>query len=55
MDITKLKNDLKMLDGKPPYNGPENICRSDTYFVKAMEKEYGKPLEELRKIAKGSL
>lgn len=55
MDITKLKDDLKRLDGKPPYDGPENICRNDAYFAKAMEREYGKPLKELRKIAGRSL
>ena len=55
MNIGKLKDDLKCLDGKPPYDGPENISRNDAYFVKYMEHEYGKPLEELRKIARSSL
>lgn len=55
MNITKLKDDLKRLDGKPPYDDPGNPCRNDAYFAKAMEAEYGKPLKELRKIAEGSL
>ncbi len=49
MNLEKLKDDLKKLDGKPPYDGPSNICLNDTYFAKAIEVEYGAPLLQLRK------
>ena len=55
MDIGKLKDDLKRLDGKPPYNELSNSCWNDAYFAKSIEKEYGRPIEELRKIARSSL
>lgn len=55
MDIGKLKDDLKRLDGKKPYDTPDNSCWNDAYFAKAMEAEYGYPLKKLREIARGSL
>lgn len=42
-------DDLKKLDGDPPYDTPSNISRNDAYFGKSLEKKYGMPLEELRK------
>jgi len=55
MDIAKLKRNLMLLDGKPPYNTPNNHCWNDVYFRRSIEKEFGEPIEELRKIVKRSL
>ncbi len=48
MNYKKLEDDLKMLDGLPPYNGPTNICLHDAYFAKAIEREHGAPIAQLR-------
>ncbi len=45
----EITDDLKKLDGKPPYNGGSNICRDDTYFALSLEKKYGSSILELRK------
>lgn len=51
-EITELQQDLDMLDGKPPYAGPENHARNDLYFATSLERKYGRPLEDLRRMAK---
>jgi hypothetical protein len=50
VDLTGLVDDLAKLDGKPPYDGPENICRNDAYYEKALEKKYGVPVQTLRRL-----
>lgn len=51
--MTQIQIDLAKFDGKPPYDGPENICRNDNYFLQYMLKRWGvDDLDMLRKIAK---
>jgi len=47
-----LKQKLDKLDGKPPYDTPSNHCYGDSYYAKSLEREYGAPIEELRKKVK---
>ena len=54
MDMVKLRKNLAMLAGDPPYNKPSNICWHDAYFAKAIEREFGKPIEELKKLVRDS-
>lgn len=49
--MEKLKDQFARLDGDPPYDGPGNIERNDAYSMRAMEREWGMPIAELRKIA----
>lgn len=50
MNIQKAIEDLKMLDGLPPYDGGGNICKGDGYFAKSLEKKYHMSVEQLRKV-----
>jgi hypothetical protein len=36
-----LQRDVAKLLGKPPYDGPENICRNDNYFGRSLRDKYG--------------
>ena len=47
-DRLKAIDDLKKLNGLPPYDG-FNPCEGDGYFALAMTKEYGMSIEELEK------
>jgi len=49
---TELEKDLAMLDGKPPYDGPENPCRADAYYARSLQVKYGATIEELRQRVK---
>lgn len=31
---------LRILHGLPPYDTPSNICRSDGYFAKSIERDF---------------
>lgn len=48
IDQIKALDDLKKLNGLPPYDG-FNPCCGDGYFALAMTKEYGMSIEELEK------
>lgn len=41
MPDTELITALKKFFGHPPYDGPENIVRSDGYFWKSIEDKWG--------------
>lgn len=49
-----LEDDLAKLDGRPPYDTGSNICRSDAYFARSLEKKYGGTIEEFRKMVPNS-
>lgn len=49
MNVPKARDMLDKLDGRTPYDGPENIVRNDGYFALQIEREFGVPLKELRK------
>lgn len=49
MDKQKAIDDLKMLEGLPPYDGGSNHCRGDGYFARSLEQKYGMSLEALQK------
>jgi len=40
---------LAILDGKPPYDGPSNICRNDGYYAQSIEQTFGMSIADLRK------
>ena len=42
-------DDLRKLQGLPPYDGDGNICRGDGYFARSLEKKYGMDLEALKR------
>ncbi len=44
---SELLNDLKKLNGLPPYHDPGNIVRGDGYFAKSLEQKYGGTINEL--------
>jgi len=49
---TELEKEMAMLDGKPPYDGPENPCRGDAYYATSLQRKYGATIEELRRRVK---
>ena len=49
-DKKELRDELAKLNGWPPYDGPENICRGDGYYGMSLEKKYGKTIAELEKF-----
>jgi len=51
MDTEKLRQDLGMLD-EPTIDGVLNFCHNDPYYAQSLERRYGKPLSELREIAR---
>lgn len=40
---------LKKLDGLPPYDGGDNICKGDGYFANSIGLEFGMSIAELSK------
>jgi hypothetical protein len=49
MNKRKAIDDLKMLEGLPPYDDGGNICRGDGHFARSLEKKYHMTLEQLRR------
>lgn len=39
--------EIKKFLGIFPYHEPSNICRSDPYYAKYLEKKYGKDIDKL--------
>jgi len=50
--LDQLQDKLARLDGKPPYNTPGNFCYADGYFALSIEKDFGAPIAELRKLVR---
>lgn len=44
---TRAIDQLKKLDGTPPYDDGGDLCRGDGYFAKSIVAEFGMSLEEL--------
>jgi len=40
---------LDRLDGKAPFDGPDNICRNDAIYGRNIERKFGMTVAELRK------
>jgi len=40
--LSRLKSDLRKLNGLPPYNDMSNICWGDSYFNKSIRSRYSK-------------
>jgi len=52
INITEAKRMLAVLDGKAPYDGPENICRNDAIYGRSIEREFKMTVAELRKAVR---
>lgn len=50
VDWAKLQGELDKLDGLPPYDSPSNPYRNDAFYAADIEKRYGRPIVELRKL-----
>lgn len=48
-DLARLRDQLAKLDGLPPYDGTGNIVRDDGIFMRSIEREFGAPINELRR------
>ncbi len=48
--LKEAAEDLRKLEGLPPYDGGGNICRNDGYFANDIERRWGMPIHELRKV-----
>jgi len=48
-DLARLQDQLAKLDGDPPHDHSGNVVRGDGIFAKSIEREFGAPIEELRK------
>jgi hypothetical protein len=40
-DEHELRDDVRKLLGKPPYNHPANFCWNDGYFHRSLQAKYG--------------
>lgn len=51
LDVNEVEliKDLKMLNGIPPYDGPENYVRGDGYFANSFKEKYGASVDVLSK------
>ena len=45
-----LRTKLDMLDGKPPYDTPTNICCADAYFAASIARQFCHNVIELRRM-----
>lgn len=43
-----LKRDLAVLDGDPPYDGGNNICKNDYVYTHSLVVKWGASIDELR-------
>ena len=43
----EIVDELKKLNGLPPYDGPSNYVRGDGYFAASLEAKYGASIAEL--------
>jgi hypothetical protein len=50
MNLAELTDEIKRLLGLGEYNSPSNPCWGDTYYGASLERKYGRPIAELRKI-----
>lgn len=50
LDKDKAFNDVKVLEGQPPYNSCSNICYGDGYFASSLERQYGMSIHELKEV-----
>jgi len=47
IDKKKAIDELKRLNGHPPYNEWSNYCYGDAYYAMDIEKRYGMTIEKL--------
>lgn len=48
--VADIKDKLAMLDGRGKYNTGSNICRGDHVFAASIHREFGYPVDDLRKM-----
>ena len=54
-DVVRLRDELAMLNGRPPYNHPSNICWNDNYYAESLRTKYGVDLATLERWAQAGV
>ena len=49
IDTNEARRMLDILDGNPPFDRPDNICRNDAIYGRNIERKFGMTVKELRK------